>query len=498
MVTDILTKRAVGYIRVSTAEQAGERHSSLETQESRVHAFCDSLGYPYVGLFTDVQSGRRDDRQEYRRMLDFVRSGGADAVVVQFLDRFGRNPREILTRIWELQERNVQVIATDEDIREELVLLVRAGLAGAESKRTSERVRAYMTRSAEKGVHVGRAPYGYRATRVNNTVTWEQEPGEAATIKEMYRLAVEENQGHKAIADVLTMRGYPTREGRPWASYTVQRVLTSEAIAGVLVYGKQPKKGNPARETVRLEGFFPAVLTKEEWQKLQERLGIRRESARGSTHKSDYLLSGIARCGYCGGPMVGKVGSLKQGSNARPGERYRNYWCSWALQSRAKCSHSNGHAAAKLETAVLDYLGQYSDPDRVRALLEADKGRASIRLEQELALLQKRLEAIERDFAENLALLKRNILDEADFLRANATRKQERTDLENRRAELTQQLAVVRQHEETTAAIPQRIRSFSADFGGMDTRKAKAVLQTILKAAHVYSVKTELEFRIGS
>ncbi|MBI4304821.1 MAG: recombinase family protein, partial [Chloroflexi bacterium] len=307
MVIAVSSKRAVAYLRVSTVDQAGERHSSLETQEARIRAYCEANGLAHVGRFTDVLSGRRDDRGEYRRMIDFMLNGGADVVVVQFLDRFGRNPREILTRIWQLQERNVQVVATDEDIREELVLLVRAGLAGAESKRTSERVRAYMGRSAEKGMHFGRAPYGYRFIKINDQITWEQEPREATAVREMYRLAVEENVGYKSIADELTRQGHPTREGRAWAAYTVQHVLTSESIAGALTYGKRPRKGNPERETVRVPDFFPAILTSDEWRRLQERLAIRRESARGGTHRSDYLLSGIARCGQCGGPMVGKV-----------------------------------------------------------------------------------------------------------------------------------------------------------------------------------------------
>ena len=99
-----------------------------------------------MGVFTDVQSGRRDDRKEYRRMVDRVLEGGVELVVVQFLDRFGRNPKEKLQRYWELESHRVEVVATDEDIGDELILLIKAGMAGAESRRTSERVRANMGR----------------------------------------------------------------------------------------------------------------------------------------------------------------------------------------------------------------------------------------------------------------------------------------------------------------------------------------------------------------
>ena len=65
-------------------------------------------------------------------MVGYAIEGNADVIVVQFLARFGRNPREILQRHWELQDAGVSVVATDEDIKEELLLLIKAGTAGAE------------------------------------------------------------------------------------------------------------------------------------------------------------------------------------------------------------------------------------------------------------------------------------------------------------------------------------------------------------------------------
>src|SRR3972149_1722765 len=115
MTTAVDTKRAVGYFRVSSNAQAGEHHSSLSTQESRFYQYCHRNNIQSIATFTDTVTGRRDDRQEYQRMIDYVLKGGADMVVVQFLDRFGRNPREILRRYWQFEEQGIKVIATDED-----------------------------------------------------------------------------------------------------------------------------------------------------------------------------------------------------------------------------------------------------------------------------------------------------------------------------------------------------------------------------------------------
>ena len=65
-------------------------------------------------------------------MVERVIQEGIGNVVVLFLDRFGRHPREILRRYWELQERGITVRSINEDLQEELMLLLRAGIAGQE------------------------------------------------------------------------------------------------------------------------------------------------------------------------------------------------------------------------------------------------------------------------------------------------------------------------------------------------------------------------------
>ena len=491
LTTTVATRKVVGYARVSTAHQAGELHSSLETQEARYREYCERQGLTPVGLFTDVVSGRRDDRKEYLRMVEFVTGGGADTIVVQFLDRFGRNPREILRRYWDLEERGIEIIATDEDIKEELMLLIKAGMAGAESRRTSERVRAYMGKAVEKGVHFGRPPYGYRPIRRVGGVLWEQDPDEAPIVRQMYRLAVEENRGYKGIGDQLSAQGYRARGGRAFTSYTIQMVLNNEALKGDLVYGKKPKKGNPPRELVRVEGFFPAILTDGEWERLQDRFAIRREYARGQTHASDYLLSGIARCGQCGGPMVGKVGSTYKG------RRYRNYWCSRAQASRERCATYNGHAAPKLEQAILEHLGQYTDLKRVRELLAESTERNSKTIETELRRVSRRLAQLEADFLKNLDLLKRGVLNEEEFTKANEVRRDERSTLEASKAEMEQQVAQDRDKRQAAESVPAKVRSLMEDFQQLEVRPQKARLQELLKAAHVHrDGRIELEFRV--
>ena len=93
-----------------------------------------------------------------------------------------------------------------------MILLVMAGVAGHESKRTSERVRANMGNIVRRGIHSGKRPFGFTALREivegrARVVRWEIEDSEAEIIREMVRLSTEENLGFKAISDTLNERG---------------------------------------------------------------------------------------------------------------------------------------------------------------------------------------------------------------------------------------------------------------------------------------------------
>jgi DNA invertase Pin-like site-specific DNA recombinase len=98
-------------------------------------------------------------------MLAFLEQGGADVAVVQYIDRFGRKPREMLRRIWQLEEAGITVESTDEDVREEILLLVRAGIAGYEVRRIAERVSSNIWNKVASGVKFGIPPYGYKGIR---------------------------------------------------------------------------------------------------------------------------------------------------------------------------------------------------------------------------------------------------------------------------------------------------------------------------------------------
>ncbi len=476
--TTIQAATAVGYFRVSSPGQAGERHVSLDVQAAAFNEYCQAHQLEPIARFTDIASGRKDDRAQYLAMLAYIDEHGIGNVVVLFLDRFGRNPREILRRYWDLQERGITVQSVNEDLKEELLLLLRAGIAGQESKRTSERVRAAIREAVSRGTHVGMMPFGY--IKYGNQI--EQVPEQAAAIRLAYELATVRNMGYKAIADYLNGHGHRTKSGKLFMAETTKVILKNPALVGRMVFKGSSGQGEP----IVHENYYPAILSPQEWDTLQERLRIRREGQhRGRTDSSQYLLSGIARCGHCGGPMGGTSPGPKQ-----------YYLCRYHKKASARCEERNSHKLAELEDAILEHLGQYSDPKRVRELLKADGEELDGRDEAELARATARLADLEQAFLNDLDRVDRAIMNEAEYVKRQEVRRQEQEDLQSSKAELEAKLAAQRDLAAQAASVPVKVGSFLQDFKGMDVRQAKALLQGILKAAHVYKDgRIELEFR---
>jgi len=481
MITAVRTTTAVGYFRVSSPGQAGERHVSLESQTTQFNDYCRDHRLDPVATFTDVASGRKDDRKEYRRMLDYVASQGIGNVVVLFLDRFGRNPREILRKYWELQEHGVTIQSINEDLQEELMLLLRAGIAGQESKRTGERVSQALREAVSRGKYVSKLPFGYAKIKDFEGERIVQVPQEAEAVRLAYELATSRNMGFRTMAQELNRQGYRTKQGKLFSSQTVKVVLSNPAMIGHQVFwGK-------AKEPIVNENAYPAILSGEEWDKLQEVLKVRREGRhRGTTGTSNYLLAGILRCGNCGGAMTGY----------KKGKDYRYYRCSWYAKARDFCADARSHRQKSLEDAVLEHLSQYSDPEMVMELLEAQGQETDNRDEAELTRVNTRLAELERGFLNDLDRVDREIMTEAEYIKRQEIRRQEQEELQPRKAELEASVAAQKDMESQAAAVPVKVRSFMEDFRDMEVPQAKAFLQSIIKAAHVFKDgRIELTFR---
>src|SRR5215212_1996393 len=115
----------------------------------------------------DVETGRRDDRRDYQRLLMTVRGlsleGKPAAVVVASLDRLGRNVAERVRAYEELKRLGAPIHSVREGgIVSEFTYNILAAVAQEESRKLGERVRASNRHFIERGWHPpGSRAWGY-------------------------------------------------------------------------------------------------------------------------------------------------------------------------------------------------------------------------------------------------------------------------------------------------------------------------------------------------
>ena len=164
-------------------------------------------------------------------------------------------------------------------------------------------------------------------------------------------------------------------------------------------------------------------------------------------------------------------------------KQYRNYWCSRATRSRALCGHYNGHSTTKLESAVLEYLGQFSDPGTVRGHIEAADRDELSRKRSELKDIEVSLENLETQFTQNLGFLRRGVLNEQEFVKANNMARDQQSAFQESKETLAQWIEEQTGREETIERVPGMIKTFLEAFQHMESRVQKTHLHTILETA---------------
>ena len=152
-----ITKRVAIYARVSTFEKGQDP----ETQLLQLREYIERRGFILIGEFVDYASGKTENREQYKAMLDKVRKRQIDVVLVWRYDRFARSTQALVNALNEFRTLNVDFISYQENIdtttpQGELIFSIMASLAQFESALISQRVKAGMARAKAQGKRISR------------------------------------------------------------------------------------------------------------------------------------------------------------------------------------------------------------------------------------------------------------------------------------------------------------------------------------------------------
>src|SRR3954449_2334711 len=152
-------KRAAIYARVSTID----RGQDPETQLRQLREYADRRGFSLTREYVDHASGAKNDRTEYRAMLEEARRRQFDVLLVWRYDRFARSMRELVNALAEFEGLGIDFISYNEGAdtttpQGRLLFGIMASLAEFERSLIAERVKAGMQRAKAQGKHTGRPP----------------------------------------------------------------------------------------------------------------------------------------------------------------------------------------------------------------------------------------------------------------------------------------------------------------------------------------------------
>lgn len=375
--------KAVVYARVSTEDQA-ENGFSLAAQLEAGRKHAKALGWEVAGEFVDDGvSGAIPfaDRPAGARAWAMLKSGAAEALICQNVDRLSRDVVDLLVTIRELLRAGVEVHCLDlgrVTSEYDIMLVIRGWQGSDERAKIRERFMRGKTQKAAQGmvVAVGRPAYGYdylrdERGRVVNFMIIEEQAAVIRLIFQWYTQGDGDGGPYSLyeIAKRLSEAGIPapSHENRKNARYIWNEVCIARIISSTTYKGEWRYN---ATENEQFIIQVPAIVETATWEAAQVQRERNRRKARRNA-KIDYLLSGIIHCG-CGRHMAG----VTPHNGAKNGDRaYSYYFCNTSVRLHGvqeRACFEKRIRADKLEAAVWGYFrSMLQDPATLEANLRA-------------------------------------------------------------------------------------------------------------------------------
>ncbi|MDI6872569.1 MAG: recombinase family protein, partial [Bacillota bacterium] len=389
--------RAVAYARYSSDNQ---REESVVAQLRAIREYAARQGVEVVHEYVDeARTATTDDRPEFLRMVEDVAGGRVevDLIYVHKLDRFARNRYDSAFYKHKLAQRGVRVVSVTEPLDDSpesgILEAMLEAMAEYYSRNLAREVMKGMRETAYKCQHAGgRAPLGYDVDPETRKYTINEEEAQAVRLIFARVLA---GWGYGEILAELNSRGYRTKADKPFGKNSIHDILRNEKYAGVYVFNRASSKvagkrnnhaQKPEDQVIRIPGGVPAIVSLEEWRKVQEMLGERERPRPRNRGESPYILTGKVICGECGSAFTGNSKIGGRGKN-----RYRLYSC--AMRKRTKGCDNPDVRKDVLEAIVLREIEQvFFAEERIDVLIEKLEARAR-QQEEELAEEQKQVAA---------------------------------------------------------------------------------------------------------
>ena len=240
----------VGYIRVSTAAQAGEDRFGIDEQKAQIVEYADEHGIQIVEFYIDRgESGVKEDRPAMNELLyGGIENPPIECVLVAKSDRVARDMKLYYYYLMLMEKKGMELISVSEQMVDDgsgmggiykaLMLFV----AEQERKNITMRTTGGRMQKAKRGGFAGgQPPYGYFIKDGSLEILLH----EAKVLRKMFELHDEKGLSSYKIAQLLNEAGIKTRKGKVWSSGTIHGMLENRGFyEGIYKYGGVECRGD--------------------------------------------------------------------------------------------------------------------------------------------------------------------------------------------------------------------------------------------------------------
>ncbi len=360
-------------LRVSTDEQ--KENETIIVQRDYLRGLSGLEKKEFKEYVDDGVSGTTplEERPGGRQLVEDIKHGLIDEVLVYRLDRIGRKVRVVLDVLKILDDNHISLRSATEPIDTanaffgKMMIYLLAMMAEWELDTIRDRMESGKLRKVKEGqFKQGKLPFGYARGEndevvVNEELIMGSDFSPASLVRFIFESIVNGMSVTALCQKLVLMRIPPeARRGKTlmWHPGPVQYIIHNPSY-----YGEHQTTVKQQKLTVNV----PAIVSKEVWDKANSQLHHNKKcSPRNRTH--EYLLHGMIRCGECGSPMYGHY--------VGPNPKTRNY----RHKLYYRCNTSFGRArnplyertckmkyidAELLDKAVWDEVGRISTDPQV-------------------------------------------------------------------------------------------------------------------------------------
>lgn len=504
------------YVRLSkedgdAASGSKNESNSIANQKSLIMDYLQSRPeFRVVSIREDDGfSGTDFNRPAFQAMMEDVKKGVINCIIVKDLSRFGRNYIEVgryLEKLFPML--GIRFIAVNDnydsleaDTAHDIVVPFKNLINDSYCRDLSVKIRSHLAIKRKNGEFIGAfACYGYLKDENNrNQLVVDTYAGQV--VKDIFRMKINGMSQYR-IADALNEQGilspmeykkylgshfessFKVNPKAVWTAKAVTRILTNEVYTGVLVQGKQTTPNHKVKvrqevdetDWIRVENAHESLIDRVLFDIVQNLMG--RDTRTSPNETQVFPLSGLVYCGDCGHPMVRKISRYTKKEKADTAQTYGYFLCSEKC-GKGGCSWhriSENDLMGAVLGAVNLHIQKVLDVQEALKQIENAPSR-QLMIQKYLERLSRKEE--ERKKAERLKIgiyedLKDDLLDKEEYQKLKAEFDSRIAEAEAAVKELTRQISEL--EESHSASAPWM--NYFQQFGRLEqlTRWAAAII----------------------